>query len=115
MKKNNADLTKDIRINGLDITIQKIPMSSALELQDRYNIGTAQARTPAYMSALFKETVIAPREIAKYGMDFFDDRFDGDTPLLLLQEIQTFLQQSPRYTKSTGESEEESSKVDAGV
>lgn len=84
--------TKNITVNGMDITLQSVTFSWYSNLTDLYiNPANGRKNTAKYADTLIKGCVTAPAEIAKGGIKYFEDQDDLVTPGELVREIETFL------------------------
>ena len=52
---------------------------------------SGRKNTANYADSLIKGCVIAPTEVAKHGLKFFDEQDDITTPTELVREIENFL------------------------
>ncbi|GHU75659.1 hypothetical protein AGMMS49992_20060 [Clostridia bacterium] len=94
---------KKITINDVEYELQIVQPSWYYEQVDRFGIsGHSQRNTSGYMDALFRHVVVSPAEVRNKGMKYFDDRYDFETPLRLIKQIESFL--LGRKRSSTGES-----------
>lgn len=83
---------KTITIEGTEYTLQSASYSWYTNLTDLYiRPASGRKNTAKYADALIKGCVIAPAEVAKGGLKFFDDQDDIATPAELVREIETFL------------------------
>ena len=84
--------TKNITVNGIDITLQSVTFSWYTNLTDLYiNPANGRKNTAKYVDALLKGCVTAPAEVAKRGLDYFEEQDDITTPNELSKAIETFL------------------------
>ena len=84
--------TKNITVNGIDITLQSVTFSWYSNLTDLYiNPANGRKNTAKYADTLIKGCVTAPAEIAKNGIRYFEDQDDLATPGELVREIASFL------------------------
>ena len=84
--------TKQITVNGVDYTLQSVTFSWYTNLTDLYiRPASGRKNTAKYADALIRGCVIAPAEVAKRGLKFFDDQDDIATPSELVREIENFL------------------------
>ena len=84
--------TKDVEINGVNYSLQSCTYSWYANLTDLYlNPSNGRRNTAKYTDLLIKGCVIAPAEVAKGGIKYFDDRDDLMTPGELAREIENFL------------------------
>ena len=93
---------KIINIEGTEYTLQSASFSWYTNLTDLYiRPASGRKNTAKYADALIKGCVIAPMEVAKGGLKFFDDQDDIATPSELVREIETFLTErdEPRGSK----------------
>ncbi len=84
--------TKNITVNGIDITLQSVTFSWYSNLTDPATTESySRYDTGSDADALIKGCVTAPAEVAKGGIKFFDDQDDLATPGELVREIESFL------------------------
>lgn len=84
--------TKNIVVNGIEISLQSVTFTWYSNLTDLYvNPANGRKNTAKYADALIKGCVTAPSEIAKAGIKYFDEMDDLITPGELVREIETFL------------------------
>ena len=97
---------KVISIEGTEYTLQSASYSWYTNLTDLYiRPASGRKNTAKYTDALIKGCVIAPAEVAKNGLRFFDDEDDIATPAELVREIETFLTERERPSGGKKESE----------
>jgi len=96
---------KTITVNDVEYTLQSVSFSWYTNLTDLY-IRPANGRknTAKYADALIKGCVIAPAEVAKHGVKFFDEQDDIATPSELVREIESFLSERAEPGGGTGKS-----------
>ena len=97
---------KTIVVNGIEVTLQSANFSWYSNLTDLYiNPANGRRNTAKYADALIKGCVIAPAEIAKGGISYFDEMDDIATPGELVKEIESFLgeRKKPSGSKAEGE------------
>ena len=83
---------KTITIEGVDYQLQSANISWYTNLTDLYiRPASGRKNTAKYADALIKGCVIAPAEVAKGGLKFFDEQDDIATPGELVREIENFL------------------------
>ena len=83
---------KTITIEGVDYQLQSASFSWYTNLTDLYiRPASGRKNTAKYADALIRGCVIAPAEVAKRGLKFFDDQDDLATPGELVREIENFL------------------------
>lgn len=83
---------KIVTVNGVDYTLQSASFSWYTNLTDLYvRPNSGRKNTAKYADSLIKGCVIAPLEVAKGGVKFFDDQDDIATPSELVREIENFL------------------------
>lgn len=83
---------KTVTVNDVEYTFQSVNFSWYSNLTDLYiNPAHGRKNTAKYTDALIKGCVIAPAEVAKAGLKFFDDQDDLATPGELVREIEAFL------------------------
>jgi len=96
---------KTVTVNGVDYTLQSASFSWYTNLTDLYiRPNSGRKNTAKYADALIKGCVIAPAEVAKGGVRFFDDQDDIATPSELVREIETFLTERDEPVSGTKES-----------
>lgn len=84
--------TKVVTVNGTDYTLQSVTFSWYTNLTDLYiNPANGRKNTAKYVDALLKGCVTAPAEVAKRGLDYFEEQDDITTPNELSKAIETFL------------------------
>ena len=84
--------TKVVTVNGTDYTLQSVTFSWYTNLTDLYiNPANGRKNTAKYVDALLKGCVTAPAEVAKRGLDYFEEQDDITTPNELSKAIGTFL------------------------
>lgn len=84
--------TKVVTVNGTDYTLQSVTFSWYTNLTDLYiNPANGRKNTAKYVDALLKGCVTAPAEVAKRGLDYFEEQDDITTPNELAKVIETFL------------------------
>lgn len=97
--------TKNITVNGIDITLQSVTFSWYSNLTDLYiNPANGRKNTAKYADTLIKGCVTAPAEIAKNGIRYFEDQDDLVTPGELVREIESFLAERSKPTGGGAES-----------
>ena len=97
--------TKNITLNGVNYTLQSVTFSWYSNLTDLYiNPANGRKNTAKYADALIRGCVTAPAEVAKGGINYFDDRDDLVTPGELVREIENFLaeREQPGGGKTAG-------------
>lgn len=83
---------KIIIVNDVEYTLQSASFSWYTNLTDLYvHPASGRKNTAKYVDALIKGCVIAPTEVAKRGLKFFDEQDDIATPSELAREIENFL------------------------
>ena len=83
---------KNVTVNGVDYTLQSVTFSWYTNLTDLYiNPANGRKNTAKYADALIKGCVISPAEVAKGGVNYFDEQEDLATPGELVREIESFL------------------------
>lgn len=83
---------KTIIVNDVEYTLQSGSFSWYTNLTDLYiRPASGRKNTAKYADALIKGCVIAPAEVAKRGLKFFDEQDDIATPSELVREIENFL------------------------
>lgn len=83
---------KTIIIEGVEYQLQSVSFSHYTNLTDLYiRPASGRKNTAKYADALIKSCVIAPSEVAKQGLKFFDEQDDIATPSELVREIENFL------------------------
>lgn len=83
---------KTITLNGTEYQLQSANFSWYTNLTDLYlHPASGRKNTARYADALIKGCVIAPAEVAKGGLKFFDEQDDIITPSELVREIENFL------------------------
>lgn len=89
--------TKNITVNGIDITLQSVTFTWYSNLTDLHiNPANGRKNTAKYADTLIKGCVTAPAEIAKNGLKYFEDQDDLATPGELVREIESFLAERSR-------------------
>ena len=84
--------TKVVTVNGTDYTLQSVTFSWYTNLTDLYiNPANGRKNTAKYVDALLKGCVTAPAEVAKRGLEYFEEQDDITTPNELSKAIETFL------------------------
>ena len=84
--------TKTVTVGGTDYQLQSVTFSWYTNLTDLYiNPSSGRKNTAKYADALIKGCVVAPAEVAKGGLKYFDEQDDIATPSELVREIETFL------------------------
>ncbi len=84
--------TKTIILDGVEYTLQSVTFSWYSNLTDLYiNPSNGRKNTAKYADSLIRGCVIAPAEVAKGGIKYFDDLDDLSTPGELVREIENFL------------------------
>lgn len=84
--------TKTVTVGGTDYQLQSVTYSWYSNLTDLYiNPANGRKNTAKYVDALIKGCVIAPAEVAKGGLKYFDEQDDLATPSELVREIENFL------------------------
>lgn len=83
---------KTVTVNDVEYTFQSVNFTWYSNLTDIYiNPAHGRKNTAKYADALIKGCVVAPAEVAKAGLKFFDEQDDLATPGELVHEIETFL------------------------
>lgn len=96
---------KNITVNGVEYTLQSASFSWYTNLTDLYvRPASGRKNTARYTDALIKGCVIAPVEVAKAGLKFFDEQDDIATPSELVREIENFLAERDEPVSGTKES-----------
>ena len=96
---------KTVIVNGVEYTLQSASFSWYTNLTDLYiRPASGRKNTAKYADALIKGCVIAPAEVAKRGLKFFDEQDDISTPTELVHEIETFLPERDEPGGSTDKS-----------
>lgn len=96
---------KNITVNGVEYTLQSASFSWYTNLTDLYvRPASGRKNTAKYTDALIKGCVIAPVEVAKAGLKFFDEQDDIATPSELVREIENFLAERDEPVSGTKES-----------
>lgn len=93
--------TKDIKVDGVKITLQSVSPRWFFEQQDHYGIGTSDRNLPEYMHILFQNVVVSPPDIRNKGLDYFDDDIGGAEELF--KEINSFLRGRKKSEPSKAE------------
>ena len=84
--------TKTVTVGGTDYQLQSVTFSWYTNLTDLYiNPSSGRKNTAKHADALIKGCVVAPAEVAKGGLKYFDEQDDIATPSELVREIETFL------------------------
>lgn len=97
--------TKNICVNGIDISLQSVTFTWYSNLIDLYvNPANGRKNTAKYADALIKGCVTAPKEIADGGLKYFDEQDDLVTPGELVHEIENFLSERNQSESSKKES-----------
>ena len=79
-------------MNDVEYTLQSVTFSWYSNLTDLYiNPANGRRNTARYADALIKGCVVAPAEVAKGGIKYFDEQEDLATPGELVREIENFL------------------------
>ena len=76
---------KEVEVQGVRYTLQKIPLKSFLELEDRCTSKNGVMLKAMYLSELFKHCVVKP----KVTLSDFDDNYAASGELAA--EIESFL------------------------
>ena len=93
--------TKVVTVNGTDYTLQSVTFSWYTNLTDLYiNPANGRKNTAKYVDALLKGCVTAPAEVAKRGLDYFEEQDDITTPNELSKAIETFLGERSKPNRS---------------
>ena len=83
---------KTVIVNDVEYTLQSANFSWYTNLTDLYvRPASGRKNTAKYADSLIKGCVIAPTEVAKHGLKFFDEQDDIVTPTELVREIENFL------------------------
>lgn len=97
--------TKNITVNGIDISLQSVTFTWYSNLTDLYvNPANGRKNTAKYADALIKGCVTAPKELAQNGLKYFDEQDDLTTPGELVHEIENFLAERNQPNSGTKES-----------
>lgn len=84
--------TKTVTVAGTEYQLQSVNFTWYSNLTDLYiNPASGRKNTAKYVDALIKGCVVAPAEVAKGGLKYFDEQDDLSTPNELVREIETFL------------------------
>lgn len=84
--------TKTVTVAGTGYQLQSVNFTWYSNLTDLYiNPASGRKNTAKYVDALIKGCVVAPAEVAKGGLKYFDEQDDLSTPNELVREIETFL------------------------
>ena len=84
--------TKTVLVNDVEYELQSVNFSWYSNLTDLYiNPAHGRKNTAKYVDALLKGCVTAPAEVAKRGLDYFEEQDDITTPNELAKAIETFL------------------------
>ena len=89
-----------VKVNGQEFEVQSVSPSWYFALSDDCRMGTDKRDTVKYMDTLFKNTVIAPVELARNGIEYFDEKDDIETAEKLVVEIESFLRQRAKPSAS---------------
>ncbi len=93
--------TKTVTLDGVNYTLQSVTFSWYSNLTDLYiNPANGRKNTAKYADALIRGCVTAPAEVAKGGINYFDERDDLTTPSELVREIENFLAERKQPTGS---------------
>ena len=83
---------KIVIVNDVEYTLQSVSFTHYTNLTDLYvRPASGRKNTAKYADSLIKSCVIAPAEVAKHGLKFFDEQDDIVTPTELVREIENFL------------------------
>lgn len=82
---------KTVVVNGEEYTLQSVSPRWYLDHNDSCGMTGGKRNTAKYMDGIFKNVVIAPKEVNTKGMDYFEEKEDISTPEKLLGEIESFL------------------------
>lgn len=98
---------KTVIVNDVEYKLQSANFSWYTNLTDLY-ISPAHGRksTAIYADTLIKGCVVAPEDVAKKGLKFFDEQDDISTPGELVREIEKFLAERSKPDSSKEKSDE---------
>ena len=96
---------KKVTVNGMEFTLQSVSPSWYMDHNDACGMTGGKRRTADYMDGLFKNVVIAPKEVNNEGMGYFDRTEDISTPEKLLSEIESFLRERGKSGEGTEKSQ----------
>lgn len=98
--------TKEITVNGMEFKLQSVSPTWYMDHNDATGMTKGKPRTAEYMDGLFKNVVIAPKEVQNEGMAYFDSTDDLSTAEKLIKEIESFLRGREQSGNSAKKSEE---------
>lgn len=83
---------KKVTIEGQEFTLQSVSPSWYFQTNDECGMTGGKNRdTSKYLDTMIKNVVIAPPEVAKGGLSYFDEKDDIKTPEKLIKAIEQFL------------------------
>lgn len=82
---------KKVTVNGMEFTLQSVSPTWYFDHNDACGMTGSKKKTAKYLDGLFKNVVIAPKEVNNQGMKYFEEMEDISTSEKLLAEIETFL------------------------
>lgn len=82
---------KKVTVNEVEFTLQSVSPIWYLDHNDACGMTGGKKKTASYMDGLFKNVVIAPKEVSNQGIAYFEATEDISTPEKLLGEIEFFL------------------------
>jgi len=91
---------KQVEIDGVTYTLQKIPFKSYLEINDRCTNRNGVLMKTSYSGELLKHCVVSP----KVTLSNFDENMNAG--MELVGEIESFLTSKPEQDTNQEESEE---------
>lgn len=85
---------KKVTVEGVEYTLQSVSPSWYFQVNDECGMTTDNRRdTAKYLDTMFKNVVVAPVEVGKDGMAYFDENEDVKTPEKLIKVIERFLRE----------------------
>lgn len=82
---------KTVTVNGTEYTLQSVSPTWYFDHNDKCGMTGGKRKTAEYIDGLFKNIVIAPKEVNTQGMSYFEEKEDISTPEKLMGEIESFL------------------------
>ena len=85
---------KKVTVEGVEYTLQSVSPSWYFQVNDECGMTIDNRRdTAKYLDTMFKNVVVAPVEVGKDGMAYFDENEDVKTPEKLIKVIERFLRE----------------------
>lgn len=84
---------KKVTVEGQEFTLQSVSPTWYFGVNDECGMTGGKRDTAKYLDTMIKNVVIAPAEVGKDGMAYFDEKEDVKTPEKLIKAIEQFLRE----------------------